>query len=185
MHLNRLKREFDCEGIDIDAGLLEIARERNPQIAFHEGDMALFNIGKRYDAVTCLFSAIGYCQGVEMLNSAIASMGRHLKPGGVLVVEPWITPENFKAGHLGALLVDRDDLKVARFNRSKVEGNRCVLDFHYLIGTHEGIHYEMEEHHTTLFTDGEYLEAFRAAGLSAERDAEGLTGRGLYLGVAS
>lgn len=185
MHLSSLKRHFRCEGLDLDADLLAVAREHNPEIPFHQGDMRSFDLGKRFDVVTCLFSAIGYCEGTKELHSAIASMAKHANPGGLVVVEPWITPENFRKGHLGALIVDRDDLKVARFNRSKVEGNSCVLDFHYLIGTHEGIHYEMEEHHTTLFTDEEYLAAFRQAGLKAERDAEGLMGRGLYLGQAS
>jgi hypothetical protein len=57
-----------------------------------------------------------------------------------------------------------------------------TMSFHYLVGTPEGIDHFTEEHEVGLFTDQEYRDAFRAAGLEAEHDAEGLMGRGLYIG---
>lgn len=185
MHISQLKRWFGCEGLDLDASLLAVAREHNPEVPFHQGDMITFSLGKQFDVVTCLFSAIGYCADTICLDKCVAAMARHLNPKGLLIIEPWITPEHFKAGHLGSLFVDKDDLKVARFNLSRVEGNRAIMDFHYLIGTPEGIHYEVEEHRTTLFTGEQYQSAIQRAGLEVEFDAEGLMGRGLYVGLAS
>jgi SAM-dependent methyltransferase len=53
-------------------------------------DPADFNLGLTFDAVVCLFSAIGYVVTVKRLHSALAAMARHLRPGGVLLVEPWL-----------------------------------------------------------------------------------------------
>jgi len=36
-----------------------------------------------------------------------------------------------------------------------------------------------------LFTEKEYLDAFRSAGLEVIHDAEGLDGRGMYIGLKS
>jgi hypothetical protein len=59
-----------------------------------------------------------------------------------------------------------------------------VLDFHYLVATPEGVDHFTERHELGLFTHEQYVAAFAAAGLNAEHDAKGLTGRGLYLAVA-
>jgi len=58
------------------------------------------------------------------------------------------------------------------------------IEFHYMVGTPEGITYFTEHHEIALFTHEEYVAAFRAAGLEPEHEAEGLMGRGLYVAVA-
>jgi SAM-dependent methyltransferase len=142
-----------------------------------------FDLGRRFDVVTCLFSAIGYAQTEHELRGAIAAMARHLEPGGVLVVEPWLTPESYETPHLGSLFVEEDDLAIARMNIAEHGEGTSVMVFHYLVGTPEGIDRFEERHELGLFTVEQHLEAFRSAGLAVEHDPEGLTGRGLYLGT--
>ena len=184
MHLSGLKKHLRCEGIDLDDNLIAISKTRNPELVHHIGDMRQFDLAKRFDVVTCLFGSIGYLPDIDALNSGIQSMTQHLAKGGLLIVEPWLTPDVFKAGHLGSLFIDNDDLKIARINISRVEGRQSILDFHYLVGTPTGVDGLYEEHRMTLFTNEEYLAAFQNAGLSVERDADGLMGRGLFVGQA-
>ena len=184
LHLDYLKNQYTVEGLDLDPSMLEIARQRCPDVPFHQGDMVDFDLGRTFDVVLCLFSAIGYTKTVAGLRQAVASMARHLRPGGLLLVEPWITPEVFVAGHLGARFVDEPDLKIARMNVSSIEGTLSIIDFHYLVGTPEGFSYFTERHETGLFTHDEHLDAFRAAGLTVDYDPKGFMGRGLYLATA-
>jgi hypothetical protein len=58
-----------------------------------------------------------------------------------------------------------------------------ILDFHYLVGTPEGVEQFTERHELGLFTRDEYREAAIAAGLEPTFDRSGLTGRGLLIGV--
>ena len=164
--------------------MLAVARERLPDVPFHEGDMAAFDLGERFDTVVCMFSSIGYVRTEERLRSAIASMARHLEPGGVLVVEPWLSPDVWMDRHVGAVFVDDPELKIARMNVAQREGTVSMFEFEYLVGTPDGIERFSERHELGLFTVEQYLEAFRAAGLEANHDPDGPMGRGLYVAVA-
>jgi hypothetical protein len=104
----------------------------------------------------------------------------HLSPGGLLVVEPWFTPDRWVPGRTAAIYVDRPELKIARMNVSQTRARLSVLDFHYLIARPSGIERFRERFNLGLFTESEYRSAFEAAGLSVELDSIGLMGRGLY-----
>lgn len=185
-HIESLEAHYRCEGLDLDEGLLAVARRRNPEVPVHVGDMAEFDLDKTFDAVTCLFSAIGYALTDERLDSAIATMARHLEPGGVLVVEPWLSPDRWDPNHrLGAVFVDEPELKIARINHARREGDESILEFEYVIGTPDSMMRFNEVHKATLWPRSRYLEAFENAGLKAEHDEEGLMGRGLFIGLLS
>jgi len=182
-HLELLASSFEVEGTDLDDGMLAVARQRLPNVAFHRADMRDFDLGRTFDVVTCLFSSIGYVQTVANLGRAVAAMARHLAPSGVLLVEPWITPDNFDPNHIGrVVLAERPGLQAARMNGTRVEGRLSMLDFHYLIAGPGIVEHLTETHTLGLFTDDEYASALEAAGLSVEHDPEGLMGRGLWIG---
>lgn len=182
-HAQYLSEHYQTEGLDLDNGLLEVARQRCPNITFHHADMIDFELGRQFDALTCLFSAIAYVQTIERLNQTVQNFARHLRSGGVAVVEGWLLPEQFHAGHLGAIFVDQPALKIARLNNSSIDGRVSILHFHYLVGTPDGITSFTEDHAVGLFTDAEYRAAFASAKLELHVEMEGLTGRPVYIGI--
>jgi len=181
-HIKYLKQHFAVEGLDISEELLEVAHQRNPGVLFHQSDMIHFELGKRFDVVTCLFSSIGYVRTIENLRRAVNCMAQHVMPGGVVVIEPWFTPDTWRPGTVHAQFVDEPELKIARVNTSFAEGRLSYFDLHYLIGTPEGTEHFVEHHELGLFEQGEMVAAFEGAGLVVSYDSEGLTGRGLYIG---
>jgi hypothetical protein len=100
-----------------------------------------------------------------------------------MILEPWITPGDFRKGLIGSNFVDKPNLKIARINISKVRGPVSAFEYHYLIGTPNGVQYVVDKGSLGLWTHEEHLDAFRDAGLKVSFDSEGLMGRGLYLGV--
>lgn len=177
-HLEHLAAHYRCEGLEIDPGMAQIARARG--FTVHEGDLATFDLGRRFDAVTCLFSSIGYADGLDV---AVANLGRHVAPGGVLVVEPWLSPEIVVPGRVSVHTADTERVKVARMNSIDVEGRASVLKFHYLVGREGAVEHLTERHVLWLWTRDEYEAAFARAGLQAAYDEYGLMGRGLWLGL--
>jgi SAM-dependent methyltransferase len=182
-HIAYLRKRFSVEGLDNSEEMLDEARQKYPDIRFHLADMAEFELGTLFDVITCLFSAIGYVQTLPRLHQAISTFAGHLQPGGVVIVEPWFGPGVLDTGKIYAVFVDEPQLKIARMNINRVEGSLSYLDFQYLVGMPEGIENFRETDALGIFTDEEYQQAFRAAGLSVLHDETGLDGRGLYIGT--
>ena len=181
-HLAHLRRHYRCDGVDLDARLLRIARERLPDSRFHQGDMAEFDLGRRYDAVICLFGAIGYVRTEERLRQTLQTFARHLVPGGVAIVEPWLTPEVFTPRYVHVNTSGDSTVKIARMSHSGMHAGLSVLTLSYLIGRAEGIEHFQERHELGLFSIEQMMDAIRGAGLEVvEHDPQGLTGRGLYV----
>ena len=180
-HAVHLAEGFEVHGIDLEPAFVARAREKVPHGRFEVADMRDFDLGRRYDVVQCLFSSIGYLTEPEDVVAALRCFERHLAPGGVILVEPWITPDRFEPGHIGMTVVDDPDLKICRMNASSRAGRISRLDFHYLIAERGEITHRTEMHELALYTVEEMLGFFERAGLAARYETEGLIGRGWYV----
>lgn len=182
-HASLLSKYYQAEGLDLDPEMLKVAKKKHPGIRFHQGDMTDFDLKRRFDVVVCLFSSIGYVKTRSRLQKAIKTMSKHLFPGGVLLIEPWFTPEQWTVGRVVTIQIDKPDIKIVRMSHSGKKGQVSLLNFHYLIGTSKGVEHSLEMHELALFTHQEYMDAFKAARLQVTHDPEGLSGRGLYIGM--
>ena len=187
-HLELLRATFpDVAGVDLDDGLLAVAHERLPDVPLTRGDMRTFDLGRTFDAVTCLFSSVGYLRDDEELAAAIGRMAAHLSPGGVLVVDGWIRPDAWWPGtNVQGLAETSDGVAAARVARTWRDGDRTILDMRYLIATAEdGFEQQQEVHELTLFSDEAYRAAFDAASLTPDVIASPMPDRDRYIAVAS
>jgi SAM-dependent methyltransferase len=184
-HFPHLRGTFTIEGLDLDPGMLAIARARHPDIPLHEGDMLDFDLGRQFDVVVSLFSSIGYARTSERMALATRNMARHVRLGGVLAIEPFFSPQTWQPRDKapGARVVDKPDITVVRMIDWCREGNVMKSTFHYLVGTASKVEHFTEVHEMGLFTDEEHRAAFAAAGMAVTFDEQGLMGRGLYIGT--
>jgi SAM-dependent methyltransferase len=168
LHLLHLRALFDeVEGVELSPQMRAIAESRlGAAVKIHAGDMRTFDLGRRFDAVTCLFSSIGYVQSREELHRSLERFAAHIEPGGVLIVEPWFSPEDWRPGTVHHLLGEEDGRTVIRLSYSDVTGEgKSSTEMHYLLGQEgAGIRHWSDEHIMSLFTDDEYVDAFTAAG---------------------
>jgi SAM-dependent methyltransferase len=198
LHLQYLREELRVEGLEPHPRLRAIARERLDDVPVHDGDMRTFDLDRRFDVVTCLFSAIGYMLTIDDLHAAIARMAAHLSPGGVLVVEPWFHAEAWIDGLVIAESATTENVAITRLSHSRRDGDVSHFDFYWTVGRgptldgladgttpagHGSVEQWLEPHRLALWSDGQYRDAFTQAGLAVEHDAHGLIGRGLYVGL--
>jgi ubiquinone/menaquinone biosynthesis C-methylase UbiE len=182
-HAKYLSEEFGfrVDGVDIEPGFVSRSAAKVPGGTFYQADMRDFALDARYDVVTCLFSAIGYLRSGSSVERALRRFRAHANPGGLVIVEPWFEPEQWHPGRVTQVTVEIEDGLVCRVTHAGQRGRTSVVDFHYLVATAGGIEHRSEVHRLRLFTQAEMMSAFAAAGLQAEYEPQGLTGRGLYL----
>lgn len=183
IHANLIGKHYRVEGLDLEPRMLAIARKNFPKIQFRQGNMSNFKISRKFDVITCLFSAIGHVKTKTLLQKTIKNMSQHLISGGVLLLEPWFAPEEWHTGSIFTVTVNKPGLKIVRMSRSSQRGKISLIEFQYLIGTSKGIEQGSEILELGLFKKEEYLEAFHLAGLKVKHDSKGLDGRGLYVGI--
>jgi SAM-dependent methyltransferase len=180
-HLSLLARHYEAEGLDASKGMLQVAATRVDPHRLHVGDMTHFDLGRRFDIVTCLFGSLGYAHEFSSLQKAIGCMAVHVSAGGLLVIEPWLTPERFIEGKLVYDSGADERLKVARMYVPRRIGNLSVYDIEYLIGTPEGVRHFSEHHSLGLYTEDEVRSAIRVAGLELLDEASGGFPYGLHV----
>jgi len=164
-HIEQFKDDFSCTGIDINNEMVEVAQTKFKDVFFHQGDMVDFNLKTEYDVILCLFSAIGYVKTYSNLEKTMLNFGNHLKKGGVIVIEPWFTKSTYLVGEPGMTTYDGKDVKIARLNTTKIDGDLSIMDMHYLIveKNEDVIHY-VDTHKLGLFETDKTLELMEICG---------------------
>jgi trans-aconitate methyltransferase len=181
-HARLLAEHFAVDGLDLEDAFVQQAQQKVPGGHFVVGDMRSFQMGKSYDVVQCLFSSIGYLTSANDVVSALKCFSEHLTEGGVILVEPWFTPENWRDGHVAmSPPVDRPEIKLCRMSVAGRRGDLSLIRFHYLIATSESVDYLQEEHALGLYSIDDMIKFFGRAGLTTRYEPEGLAGRGLYV----
>jgi SAM-dependent methyltransferase len=133
-HLAHLRRRYDVTGGDLSPAMLREARRRLPGVRLRVGDMRTFALGERFDVVSCLFSAIGYLRTEGELRRAFRGFARHLVPGGVVIISPWLGPATFHPGHISLDVYEDATTKVVRAGFAERRGEFSRISFVYLLG---------------------------------------------------
>ncbi|MEL7370798.1 MAG: class I SAM-dependent methyltransferase [Myxococcota bacterium] len=185
-YLKHLQHHFACTGADLSPPMLEVAARKLEGIELLTADMRTLALGRRFDVVASLFSSIGYVRTIDELNRTIVAMATHLKPGGLLVVESWITPDQWRPQEQvhSIMIADRPEQKICRMCVSEQRGRFAVMPMHHLIGTLDGASHFVEVHEMLLIEPREYRDALVMAGLEDVRFIADLLPRGAWVGCA-
>lgn len=110
-------------------------------------------------------------------------MARHVRAGGLVVIEPFIEPNEFRPGHLSVEEGNDGGARVVRVSYSEREGQVMKLTMHHYISSAGTVNViEPVRMDIAMFSAEQLRGAMRSAGLEVFHEPEGLMGRGLYIG---
>jgi SAM-dependent methyltransferase len=183
-HLAHLRRNHSVIGVDASPEMLRIARRRLPGVRLVLGDMRTFDLHRRFDVVSCLFSAIGHLHTKRDVRTTFANLARHLNPGGVAIVEPWLEPSAFRPGTVHLRTHQSPKLIAVRCAYSSRRGIHSIVDYHFLIAKPgRGIRHYAVRDVGLLLSRAELVAQMEAAGLRSRYLGRGfMPGRGLIVG---
>ena len=184
-HIQQLRDDFECVGIDSSEQMLAEARRQVKGVEFRCANMVDFDLNRRFDVIICLFSSIGYVGSYPTLAKTLRNFAKHLKEGGVVIIEPWFTKSTWNAGSVHLRTYESEDLRIARVGYSGARGDVSLLDERILVAErNKGVSYFRDRQVMGLFEKERFLELMNRAGLEARYLKRSLAPRrGLYIGV--
>jgi ubiquinone/menaquinone biosynthesis C-methylase UbiE len=108
---------YEIVGSDISDDMLARARskaqETRAKVRFEKQDMRTLDVASQpFDAVLCLFDAIGHVQTTAAIKQTFRAVHHHLRENGLFVLEFW---------HAAAMAGQHDPLRVRKFATERGE----------------------------------------------------------------
>lgn len=163
---SHLSKQFEMTLCDRSAPMLAQSRRINPRCRHVEGDMRTVDLDQVFDAVF-LHDAVMYMTTEQDLAAALRTMARHCRPGGVALVVPDCTTENFEEDvhHGGHDSGDRS-LRYLQWQWDPDPSDH-VYSVDFSIMTREGtaaVRTYEDHHEFGLFSTDHWVQALRSAG---------------------
>ena len=80
-------RGYEAVGLDSSPAMVAWAQQHYPTARFVAGSQDSFDLGERFDAITCMGSTFLYNATNELLQATLGCMHQHLTPGGLLLLD--------------------------------------------------------------------------------------------------
>jgi len=153
-HLDyHLKKHFQIAAADISESMLVLARELNPEIAHHQGDMRTLRLGRLFDAVL-IYDAVNYMRTAEDLKAAFQTAHEHLRPGGLFLTFAEVTAESFRQNKTFVRAHSRRDVElvfIENYYDPDPQDTTYESTFCYLIRQGGKLTVEMDRHLVGVF----------------------------------
>ncbi len=81
------ERGYNMTGLDGSALMLDYAKENAPAVEFIHADARNFNIGKKFNAVVCLFDSINHLLCENDVLKVFKNIYEHLEENGIFVFD--------------------------------------------------------------------------------------------------
>jgi SAM-dependent methyltransferase len=169
-------------GVDQSDDMLALAREpaTGRDAAFVRADMRDLQLAESgFDAAVCLFDSIGYAVTNDAIGATLGGIRRHLRPGGLLVLEFW---------HAAAMLSGFDPVRIREWDTPAgrvLRVSRTTLDVDaetarvaysvYRLGPDARYESWEEQHENRFFLVQEMDLLLRIAGFTPLRFTAGFT----------
>ena len=82
---------YNSEGLDLSEEIIDIANEKRKinrlDIPFYCMDMTNFDLGKKYNVITCFFDSINFLSSTKDINKLFDCVYKHLKDDGLFIFD--------------------------------------------------------------------------------------------------
>jgi ubiquinone/menaquinone biosynthesis C-methylase UbiE len=158
----------DITSVDASDDMLRVAEEKfrkeGMEVSLHRARMQHFDLGRTFGLVTCLYDSVNYLTSLEDLEAAIASVYRHVRPGGAFIFD--VTTEfNIIRNFADYTFAENyDDYSYIWENRYNIR-TKLIVSKLTIFGLEDGVYRKYrEEHVQKIFPRKAVEKAVKRAG---------------------
>ncbi len=127
------KAGFRTVGVDLNEGMIKIAKRNLPKTEFYVQDMKELNLPMKFDVILCLFNSINYAFGYEELRNILKGFSKHLNNRGIIILDSFFLKENWKHERFDSKAFSFPNLDVARVNKITIKRDFVIVDQTYIV----------------------------------------------------
>jgi len=166
-HIKILKKFFQIEGRDLNAGMLKVSQKKNPGLAIKKGDLNDLLIKENsFDLIYCLSSSIQYVLNPKDLPKVLKAIYKGLKPKGIFIFDLAYCREKWQEGYVGIRTVVKKDLQLAEIFKSRSINNISYYNPIYLLNDKGKFKFYIDDHKIYLYSINEVKFALKKSGFS-------------------
>ena len=106
---------YDVAGLDLSETIIEIANEKKKinrlDIPFYVADMTNFNLGRKFNMVTCFFDSVNFLKDKNQINKMFDCVYKHLEKDGYFIFDIF-SKELFKEYEGNEKIEDYETFKI-------------------------------------------------------------------------
>jgi SAM-dependent methyltransferase len=166
------KLHYQVAGVDLSPGMLDLARQLNPECTYLAGDMRTLRIGQTFDAVV-IADSISYMLSEADLRQAFMTAFEHLNPGGVFLTYAEENREQFVQNATSTTTHAHGNLEVTLIENlydPNPSDTTIEVTYVYLIRQAGELRVELDRHTLGLFSLRTWEILLRETGFNLHRE---------------
>jgi len=148
-----LGKKINFDGLDINEGMLKMARKKNPKANIFKGDLNKLELKKsQYDLIICLSSSLQYILAPKTLEDSLKRIYLSLKPNGIFIFDLAYCKDNWIEGYVGIKTVTNGSLRMAEIFKSRSNHNFSFYNPIYLVKNKGKVDFFIDKHKIYLYS---------------------------------
>lgn len=151
-HIKLLKHKYNIEGLDINKGMLKLAKRKNPENLIISGDLNHLNLKRNYyDLIYCLSGSIQYILSSNILERAFKKIWSSLRKNGLLIFDLQYPKSKWLDNHCGIKTYKEKNLQIVEIFKSRRIGHIGIHEPVYLISKNGRFQFFIDDHKIFLY----------------------------------
>lgn len=132
------RRGYKVHGIDLSVTMTAIAKDKanvqglSERIWFETGNIQNVNLGKKFDAVICMFAVLSYQTSNDELFATLQAVRKHLKPNGLFIGDFWYGPAVLKERPVERIItIHEGEDRIIRIAKPEIDTQKNIVSVSY------------------------------------------------------
>ena len=113
-----LEKGFNVVGVDMNKGMINVAKRKVPKLRIHQQDMRKLNMKKKTDCIITMFNAINHLSSYKDFEMMLKSYWKNLNDSGLVIFDTMFDQKNWLDEYHNARTIKKGNIIIGKVDRS-------------------------------------------------------------------